>query len=80
MRIHTVGHGRRPLEELVAVLADAGVQTLVDVRRFPGSRRLPWFNAEALAESLPAVGIGYAHLPALGGRRSRRPDSPNGGW
>lgn len=53
---------------------------VADVRRFPGSRRLPWFNAEALAEWLPSAGLAYAHLPALGGRRSRRPGSPNGGW
>jgi uncharacterized protein (DUF488 family) len=50
------------------------------VRRFPGSRRLPHFNAEALQEALPADGIAYEHFPELGGRRSRVPGSPNGGW
>jgi uncharacterized protein (DUF488 family) len=53
---------------------------VADVRRFPGSRRLPQFNLEALAATLPAAGLAYRHLPALGGRRSRHPGSPNGGW
>ena len=52
------------------------VRSLADVRRHPGSRRLPWFASEALGETVP----GYAHLPELGGRRSRRRDSPNTGW
>jgi uncharacterized protein (DUF488 family) len=56
------------------------VAALADVRRFPGSKRLPHFNAEALRASLPADSIRYVHLPELGGRRSRVPDSPNGGW
>ena len=50
------------------------------MRRYPGSRRLPQFNAEALAPALATAGVAYVHLPALGGRRSRRPGSPNGGW
>jgi uncharacterized protein (DUF488 family) len=50
--------------------------SLADVRRYPGSRRLPWFAGEALAEAWPS----YAHLGELGGRRSRRTDSPNLGW
>lgn len=51
---------------------------LVDVRRFPGSRRHPWFAREPLAAALAAGGIGYAHEVELGGRRTARPDSPNG--
>jgi uncharacterized protein (DUF488 family) len=47
------------------------------VRRFPGSKRLPHFNAEALRA---ALGDAYQHFPELGGRRSRVPGSPNGGW
>jgi uncharacterized protein (DUF488 family) len=47
------------------------------VRRFPGSKRLPHFNAEALRA---ALGADYEHFPELGGRRSRVPGSPNGGW
>ena len=56
------------------------MDALADVRRFPGSRRLPHFNAEALRDALPPAGIAYEHLPALGGRRSRVPGSPKGGW
>jgi uncharacterized protein (DUF488 family) len=58
----------------------AGVEGVADVRRHPGSRRLPWFAADALAASLPAAGLAYDRLPELGGRRPRRSDSPNGGW
>jgi uncharacterized protein (DUF488 family) len=53
---------------------------LADVRRFPGSRRLPHFNAEELERLLAPEGIEYVHLPELGGRRRPVADSPNGGW
>ena len=53
---------------------------LADVRRHPGSRRVPWFNGRELARSLASQGIAYEHLEALGGRRKPRPGSPNGGW
>ncbi len=52
----------------------------MDVRRFPASRRWPHFNAAALAESVPASGIAYRGMPALGGRRKARPDSPHTAW
>lgn len=69
----TVGHGARPAEELLAVLHLAGVTTLIDIRRFPGSRRHPQFGRDALAASLPAGGIRYEWQgEELGGRRSRR--------
>jgi uncharacterized protein (DUF488 family) len=73
VRVFTIGHGTRPAEELVACLHDARVETLVDVRRFPGSRRNPQFNQAALAEALAADGIGYRHVEELGGRRSGEP-------
>src|SRR5215211_2773238 len=69
----TMGHGRRPLEELVAVLREAGAKTLVDVRRFPGSRRNPQFNQGPLAEALEQSGIAYVHAVELGGRRRGEP-------
>ena len=81
MRIYSVGHGARPLEELVATLAAGGVAEVVDVRSFPGSRRHPQFGREALAVSLPAHGLGYHWEPRLGGRRRRGPQpSPNPAW
>jgi uncharacterized protein (DUF488 family) len=70
MRVFTVGHGTRSGEELVEVLVEGGVRTLVDVRRFAGSRRHPQFNGPALAASVGAAGIGYMHAVELGGRRS----------
>jgi uncharacterized protein (DUF488 family) len=73
VRVFTVGHGNRPIEELLELLAEAGVQTLVDVRRFPGSRRHPQFNQAALAASLEDAGIAYRHAVELGGRRSGEP-------
>lgn len=73
MRVYTIGHGTRPLEELVATLAEASVGTLVDVRRFPGSRRNPQFNGPALEEALHAAGIEYVHAVELGGRLSGEP-------
>lgn len=69
--VFTIGHGARPADALVAVLTEAGVTVVVDVRRFPGSRRHPQFGQEALAGRLAAAGIGYEWQGgALGGRRS----------
>lgn len=76
----TVGHSTHEPDAFVALLRGAGVETIADVRRFPGSRRLPWFAAEAMERWLGEAGVGYAHLPELGGRRKPAPDSPNGGW
>jgi uncharacterized protein (DUF488 family) len=68
--IFTIGHGRRPAEELVDCLREADVGTLVDVRRYPASRRNPQFNQATLAETLAEAGIEYLHAVELGGRRS----------
>ena len=73
MLVRTIGHGTRPLEELLATLAEARVETLVDVRRFPGSRRNPQFGREPLEAALAGAGIGYRHAVELGGRRSAEP-------
>ena len=73
MRVLTIGHGTRPLEELVACLTEAGVEELVDVRRFPGSRRNPQFGQASLRAGLEAAGIGYRHAVELGGRLSGEP-------
>src|SRR5207247_1176515 len=73
MMLFTVGHGVRPLEELVETLRGADVLTLVDVRRFPGSRRNPQFNQGRLAEALGEAGVAYRHAVELGGRLSGEP-------
>ncbi len=80
MRVFTIGHSTRALEEFLGLLAREDIRQLADVRTFPSSRRHPHFNREALAASLAEHGIAYAHLPALGGRRRPRPDSPNAAW
>lgn len=76
----TVGHSTRAWEELLALLGGYGIEAVADVRRFPGSRRYPWFASEAMASGLPAAGIEYLWLPQLGGRRKVLPGSRNGGW
>jgi uncharacterized protein (DUF488 family) len=71
--VFTIGHGVRSSEELIATLTEAGVRTLVDVRRFPGSRRNPQFNQTPLAAALGAAGVAYRHAVELGGRLSGEP-------
>jgi uncharacterized protein (DUF488 family) len=76
--VFTIGHSTRTLEELVAALQAHGIRTLVDIRSFPMSRRLPHFNREALEQELPQAGIAYVWMKDLGGRRKKqRDDSPN---
>ena len=76
----TVGHSTHPRERFRELLLGADVEALADVRRQPGSRRMPHFDREALAHDLPAAGIAYEHLPELGGRRRSAAGSPNRGW
>jgi uncharacterized protein (DUF488 family) len=78
--MYSIGHSTRSIDELIALLGENGVQRLVDIRRFPGSRRYPHFASEALARSLPAAGIEYVHMAELGGRRKPQSHSPNSGW
>lgn len=68
-RLLTVGHGTAGREELGPLLTGAGVGRLVDVRRFPGSRRNPDVSTDALAQWLPADGVDYVWEQRLGGRR-----------
>jgi uncharacterized protein (DUF488 family) len=76
--LYTIGHSTRGLDELVESLQSHSIQTLVDIRSFPMSRRLPHFNREALEKTLPAAGIQYVWMKDLGGRRKKsREDSPN---
>jgi len=75
--VWSVGHGTRPVDELLAVLKAAGIGMLADVRSVPGSRRHPQFGRSALTSSLASAGIDYVHLRGLGGRREAVPDSPH---
>jgi uncharacterized protein (DUF488 family) len=72
--VFTIGHGARSADEFVAILVDAGARRLVDVRRYPGSRRHPHFSRAALEDSLPKIDVGYEwEGEALGGRRKSAP-------
>ncbi len=76
----TVGHSTRPIGKFIELLELHGVERVVDVRTVPKSRRNPQFGQDLLRDSLRSAGIGYTHMPALGGLRRARPDSPNAGW
>jgi len=77
-RLFTIGHGTRSLDELITVSREAGVEVLVDVRRYPSSRRNPQFGRDELAAALPDGGLAYEWWgEALGGRRKGASDSPN---
>ena len=78
--IWTVGHSTRSIDEFIALLQHYRIEAVADVRRFPGSRRLPQFGQEALRASLRSAGIEYQLFTELGGRRRPLPDSPNSAW
>ena len=69
--LYTIGHSTRSLEELISALRAHEIQTLVDIRAFPMSRRLPQFNRDSLEQSLPAAGNRYRSMTALGGYRKK---------
>jgi uncharacterized protein (DUF488 family) len=66
---YTIGHGTRPLEDFVALLRQAEVTLLADVRTVPRSRTNPQYNRDALPQALAPFGLGYEHIAALGGLR-----------
>ena len=76
----TIGHSTRPLEKFIDLLEAHEITTLVDVRTVPRSRHNPQFNTDTLRDALAQHGIGYTHVPGLGGFRRAREDSPNIGW
>jgi uncharacterized protein (DUF488 family) len=80
MRIWTVGHSTRAIDEFISLIQANDIKLLADVRSLPGSRRYPQFNREMLAGSLGKAGIHYEHFPELGGRRKPRSDSRNLAW
>jgi uncharacterized protein (DUF488 family) len=76
--LYTIGHSTRTIDDLIAALRAHHIQTLVDIRAFPMSRRLPQFNRESLDKTLPEAGIRYLWMKALGGYRKKAVDeSPN---
>lgn len=81
-RVYTIGHSTHPIDEFVQMLNANGVRRLIDVRTVPGSRHNPQFGAAELAESLPAVGMGYQPMKSLGGLRHTPAgvESVNGAW
>ena len=78
--IWTIGHSTRPIEEFLGLLAEYRIETIADVRSFPGSRKYPQYGKEALALTLAGHAIGYHWLQILGGRRRVSPDSSNTAW
>lgn len=79
-RLWTIGHSTRKIDIFISLLRENGIVLVADVRRYPGSKRNPQFNREALARSLGARDIRYEHFPELGGRREAKPDSQNTAW
>jgi uncharacterized protein (DUF488 family) len=76
--LYTIGHSTRPLEDLIGALQAHQIQTLMDIRAFPMSRRLPQFNRDSLEQTLPAAGIHYQWMKTLGGYRKKiLEESPN---
>jgi uncharacterized protein (DUF488 family) len=80
MKIWTIGHSTRTIDEFISLLQANQIRLLVDVRSLPGSKRYPQFNKEALANSLGKTRIRYEHFPELGGRRKAKPESKNTAW
>ncbi len=80
MKLWTIGHSTRNIDQFTALLKDNGIKLVVDVRSLPGSKRYPQFNKESLADSLGEAGIRYEHFPELGGRRKPKKDSQNTAW
>ena len=78
--IYTIGHSTRDIEEFLLMLNNFRIECLVDVRRFPSSRKFPAYNQDNLRETLKNIGIEYVHIEALGGRRSALKNSPNSIW
>lgn len=78
--LYTIGHSTRSLDELIEALHAHGIKTLIDIRAFPVSRRMPHFNRESLEAGLAQAGIKYVWMKELGGYRKKiRDDSPNVG-
>jgi uncharacterized protein (DUF488 family) len=71
-KLWTIGHSTHPIGAFLDLLKANGIEILVDVRSYPGSRRHPQFNKEPLAESVRRAGLAYQHMVSLGGRRKKQ--------
>jgi uncharacterized protein (DUF488 family) len=80
VRVFSVGHSTRTIDELVTMLRSFGISVVADIRTIPRSRHNPQFNGDALRSSLRSRRIRYVHVPELGGLRRARKDSPNMAW
>lgn len=80
LTIWTIGHSTRTIDEFVRALASHGIEAIADVRRHPGSRRVPQFGSSELSRALETAGVAYEWMPSLGGRRRTTSASPNTGW
>jgi uncharacterized protein (DUF488 family) len=78
--IYTIGHSTRPADEFLSILKAFSIELVADIRTIPRSRRNPQYDQESLKRFLAEHGIGYVHLPALGGLRHPKKNSPNTGW
>jgi len=78
--IWTIGHSIHPPDEFVSLLTSFQISLVADIRNYPGSKRFPHFNKEALQIYLPQNNIRYMHLKELGGRKSPVPGSVNTRW
>lgn len=75
--IFTIGHSTYAFEQFLSLLEPHGVKALIDIRRFPSSRKFPQFNQDSLAVALSKRGIEYHWLEVLGGRRSKKKPTYN---
>lgn len=80
LTVFTIGHSTRSLPEFVEILQTLGVALIVDVRSIPRSRHNPQFNKETLPAALKQKGVGYVHMPGIGGLRRPSRDSVNTAW
>ena len=78
--IWTIGHSTRPIVEFLDLLDEYLIEAIVDVRRFPSSRKYPQYGTEALAQTLAEHANSYQWIEPLGGRRPTSPDSLNTAW
>lgn len=78
--VFTIGHSTKALDAFISLLQAHSITIIVDIRTIPRSRHNPQFNLDTLPDKLHTAGIGYVHMPDLGGLRHARKDSPNAGW